>query len=279
MGGGGRVRVGSSRLPLLTVAALIALSTPAGAADQGDVGIVDGTVRVVAIATIPGESWGADNACTYESVIDDDLAFGVYELDGTRMYSDTGRWLRKVCDGETVDVGGFFVFPEGDGYSTPDMLQQAIDVLDPPEPSWTASPNGIDVAMVTQLPTFLWVDTAYWTGSFAARVETPSGRVWAEAQANPSSSIWSPGDGSTVGCAGGGEPWNPGADPAAAACVHTYVRSTAGTFGAEMTVQVTFDVVGRTSTGGAQDIGQISRTSAPVFVTVGEIQAIETGGA
>ena len=128
------MRVIPSRLSLLTVTALIALSTPAGAADQGDVGIVDGTVRVVAIATIPGESWGADNACTYEAVIDDDLAFGVYEVDGTRMYSDTGRWLRKICDGETVDVGGFFVFPEGDGYSTPDMLQQAIDVLDPPEP-------------------------------------------------------------------------------------------------------------------------------------------------
>ena len=85
------MRVVSRRLSLLTAASLVALSAPAGAADQGDVGIVDGTVRVVAIATIPGESWGADAECTYEAVIDDDVAFGVYEVDGTRMYSDTGR--------------------------------------------------------------------------------------------------------------------------------------------------------------------------------------------
>lgn len=278
MGRGGRMRIVSRRLSLLTAATLLTLSAPAGAADQGDVGIVDGTVRVVAIATIPGESWGADDACTYEAVIDDDIAFGVYEVDGTRMYSDTGRWLRKICDGATVDVGGFFVFPEGDGYSTPDLLQQAIDVLDPPAPNFGASPNGIDVAMVTQLPTFLWVEAAYWEGNFAARVETPSGRVWAEAQAIPAASQWSPGDGSTMDCTGGGQPWNPGAEPAATACTHTYVRSTAGTAGAEMTVEVTFDVVGRTSTSRGADLGQISRTSAPVLVTVGEIQAIETSG-
>ncbi len=272
------MRVVSRRLSLLTVAALLALSVPAGAADQGDVGIVDGTVRVVAIATIRGESWGTDSDCTYEVVIEDDLAFGVYEVDGTRMYADTGRWLQKICEGAPVDVGGFFVFPEGAGYSTPDLMQQAIDALDPPTPGWDASPDGIDVAMVTQMPTFLWVDVAYWGGNFAARVETPSGRVWAEAQAIPVASAWSPGDGSTVGCTGGGEPWIPGSDVAAAACSHTYVRSTGRTAGAEMTVRVTFDVVGRTSTSGAEDLGQISRTSAPVLVTVGEIQAIETNG-
>ena len=234
--------------------------------------------ELLPISTIPGESWGADSDCTYEVVIEDDLAFAMYEVDGIRAYSDTGRWLRKICDGAVVAVGGSFEFPEGAGYTTPDLLQQAIDVLDPPEPGWNASPNGIDVAMVTQMPTFLWVETAYWDGTFAARVDTPSGRVWAEAQAIPASSMWSPGDGSTVGCAGGGEPWNPGTEAGGTACMHTYVRSTAGTIGAEMTVQVTFDVIGSTSTSGAVALGQISRTSTPVLVTVGEIQAIETNG-
>lgn len=272
------MRIGGRGLPLLTIVAVVALATPVDAADQGDVGIVDDTVLVVAISTVAGESWARDDDCSYEVVIEDDLAFGVYEGDGIRVYSDTGRWLRKICDGRTVDVGGFFVFPEGAGYSAPDLLQQAMDVLDPLEPSWSASPNGVEVAMVTQLPTFLWVETAYWGGSFTARVETPSGRVWAEAEAIPSSSTWSPGDGSTVICLGGGEPWNPGMESAGAACAHTYLRSTVGTAGALMSVTVTFEVAGRTSTGGAQDLGQITRTSEPVLVTVGEIQAIETSG-
>jgi hypothetical protein len=271
------VRVITRGLPLLILASLLT-ATPVRAADQGDVGIVDGTVRVVAVATIPGESWGSDSECVYEVVIEDDLAFGVYEVDGTRMYSDTGRWLRKSCEGETIPVDGLFTFPEGDGFSTPDLLQQAIDVLDPPEPGWGASPDGVEVAMVTQLPTALWVDTAYWTGNFVARVETPSGRVWAEATAVPTSSKWTPGDGAVVTCVDGGQPWGPATTVDETACSHTYVRSTAGSPGYGMAVEVAFDVTGSTSTGGVQDLGQIFRSSAPVLVTVGEIQAIETSG-
>ena len=264
-------------LPLL-IAATLLTATPVGAADQGDVGIVDGTVRVVAVATIPGESWGSDNDCVYEVVIEDDIAFGVYEVDGTRMYSDSGRWLGKSCEGEAVAVDGLFTFPEGGGFNTPDLLQQAIDVLDPPEPGWGASPDGVEIAMVTQLPTALWVDAAYWSGSFVARVETPSGRVWAEATAVPRTSTWTPGDGAVVNCAGGGEPWGPTTATDEAGCSHTYVRSTAGSAGYGMTVEVAFDVTGNTSTGGVEDLGQIFRASAPVLVAVGEIQAIETSG-
>jgi len=278
MGGGGGVRIGHRGLPLLIIAGVVALSTPVYAADQGDIGIVDDTVRVIAIETIAGESWGTDSECTYEVVIADDVAFGVYEVDGTRMYADTGRWLRKTCEDTVVRVGDFFVFPEGAGYTAPDLLQQAVDVLDPLEPRWGASPDGVEVAMVTQMPTYLWVETAYWGGSFTARVETPSGRVWAEAEAIPASSAWSPGDGSTVTCLGGGEPWNPGMESAGAACIHTYRRSSVGTAGAPMTVTVTFEIAGTTSTGGVQGLGQISRTSTPILVTVGEIQAIETSG-
>ena len=194
------------------------------------------------------------------------------------MYSDTGRWLEKSCEGETVAVGGLFNFPEGAGYSVPDMLQQALNALDPPEPGWGASPDGVVIAMVAQLPTALWVEQAYWSGNFVARVETPSGRVWAEAQAVPTTSTWEPGDGAVVNCVGGGQPWQPATGAAGSDCSHTYVRSTAGTAGYGMTVEVAFEVTGRTSTGGASNLGQIFRSSAPVFVTVGEIQAIETSG-
>ena len=46
------MRIGRRGLPLLIVVAVVALSRPVHAADQGDVGIVDDTVRVVAISTV-----------------------------------------------------------------------------------------------------------------------------------------------------------------------------------------------------------------------------------
>ena len=85
VGGGGRVRLIARGLPLL-IAMTILTAAPAAAADQGDVGIVDGTVRLRAVATIPGESWGSDSDCTYAVVVEDDFAFW-----GVR-----GRWHSDV---------------------------------------------------------------------------------------------------------------------------------------------------------------------------------------
>ena len=262
-------------LPLLTLAAVLA-ATPAHAADEASAGVVDDVVVVRARESVPGERGGSDSSCTYEVVIEDDRAFGVYEVDGVRQFSDTGRWLRKKCDGEVVDIGGLFVFPEGGGFETPDVLAQAVEALDPIAPTWDASPDGIAVAMVTQMPVSLWIEPGYWNGNFVVRAESPSGRVWAEAQAVPTTTTWNTGDGGSVSCAGPGsgpESLDPGS------CSHTYEHSTAGTAGVAVTATVTFAVVGTTSDDlTPRVVGQLSRTSLPVLVTVGEIQAIETNG-
>ncbi|MCB0993168.1 MAG: hypothetical protein KDB16_19470 [Acidimicrobiales bacterium] len=271
------MRFGSVGLSLLILAIATALATsPAGAADQGDVGVVENKVEIRASSTMEGEDWGSDPDCVYEVVVEDDIPGPVYDTDGTRLFSETGRWLRKICDGEETPVGGQVVFPEGDAFTIPDLLQQAVDSLDPAEPTWAASPNGTSVAMVTQMPVWLWVEPVYWGAAFDARVETPGGRVWAEAHAEPSFTTWSPGDGSTAVCEGPGRQWAPGLDASPTDCTHTYRTSTAGTTGYPMTVTVTFEVTGETSIDGPVALGPITRTSGPVVVQVGEIQAIET---
>ena len=262
-------------LSLLILAAVLT-ATPAHAADEASAGIVDDVVVVRARETTPGERAGTQGECTYEVVIEDDRAFGVYELDGVRQYSDTGRWLRKTCNGTVVDVGGFFIFPEGGGFETPDVLAQALAALDPISPSWEASPDGVSVAMVTQMPASLWIEPGYWNGNFVVRAESPSGRVWAEARAVPTATTWSTGDGGTVSCPG---PGSPPSENGPGSCSYTYEHSTAGSAGVSMAATVTFDVVGTTSDDPTpRVVGQITRTSLPVLVTVGEIQAIETNG-
>ena len=270
------MRTGARGFPIV-IAALLAMAGPVAAADEGEVGVADNIIYLTAEATIDGVSWGEKSNCIYEVAVEDDVAFGVYGADLERLYSDTGRWLSMFCDGEEVVVDGWFVFSEGGAFSEPDLLEQAKRTLDPPSPIWGASPDGVDIPMVVQLPTWLWVDSAYWGANFVARVATPSGRIWAEAQAVPVTTTWSPGDGSTVVCAGPGSEWSVGLeDPD---CSHLYRHSTVASDGYPMTMTVEFQVWGSTSLNpGPALLGTVTRTSAPVVVQVGEIQAIESSG-
>ena len=271
------------RFQLLTglLAVAFAAPAPAYAADDGGVDVHDHVVHVHAHALIPGlevHNSGEPDGCTWHLVIDNDRV-PVYDVDGRPLYSDTGRWFQRICGGQPVDVNGFFVVPEGGGFSIPDVAVQARDQLDPPRPSWSASPNGTSVAMVAQMPTWLWVKPVYWNDAYIVRVETPSGRIWAEARATPSDTSWDTGDGQLTVCANGGTVWHPHATPTTADCVHTFRHSTAGTAGRAMTVTVNFAVTGRTSTNTTSaPVGAISRTSAPQLVQVGEIQAIGSNG-
>ena len=101
--------------------------------------------------------------------------------------------------------------------------------------------------------------------------------MWAEAQAVPAATTWSPGDGSTVVCSGPGSQWTVGAEEPE--CSHTYRHSTAGTDGYRFTATVDFEVWGSTSLNPTPALlGTIARTAAPVTVEVAEIQALETNG-
>ena len=271
------------RLPVLTLVLAAGFAGPAGAADDSGVAIYEQVVRVAARAAIAGVPIGggaAPDGCVWEvAIVGDRLP--VFTAEGEMLVSDTGRWFRRVCAGVVVGVNGFFVTPEGGGFVVPDLAEQAFDALDPISPVWSASPNGTTVPMLVQLPTWLWVEPRYWNGVFIARVETPSGRVWAEAQGRPVSALWATGDGQTVFCGVGGTVWAPGAPtrPPAGGCSHTYRHSSAGTEGRAVTVTVNFAVEGATTTNpGAVPLGVISRTSPPVVVQVAEIQAVQTKG-
>ena len=271
------MRSGRIGLSVLIVVLLLAVAGPARAADERPVGIVDDVVVVRARETLPGRSGrsGEDPACAWEVLIEDDLVLGgVYSLDGERLYSDTGRWFQKNCGSGPVEINGVFVVPEGGGFTVPDLVAQALDALDPQLPTWKASPDGVGVPMVAQMPVWLWVDPGYWDGHFAARAETSSGRVWAEAVATPVSTVWHIGDGSTVGCQGGGEPFDGEASPT---CSHVFEHSTAGRGEFSVMATVTFDVLATSNLDPTPLLaGQISRTSAVAGVSVGEIQAVET---
>ena len=101
----------------LLIASLVAALTivtmaPAARADDGSDAFVDddGDPTAVADDTVddPGNPGGSDDDCTYRVAIEDDFEFGVYDVDGSRIYSETGRWLERVCDGSAQEP-----FPEG----------------------------------------------------------------------------------------------------------------------------------------------------------------------
>lgn len=273
------MRYGTRGLPIVILGALLGVAAPVRAADEGPIGVVEDVVVVRAQEVVPGRSSGDDGEdpeCAWEVAIEDDqILGGVYSVDGQRLFSDTGRWFQRNCGSGPVQINGLFVVPDGGGFELPDMLVQAVRALDPAEPPWASSPDGVAVPMVAQMPVWLWVESSYWGGRFVARAETPSGRVWAEAVAVPVSTSWNPGDGSTVLCPGGGTPYVEG--NVLPGCSHLFAHSSSVTGDLSMSVAVTFDVLGTTSSEPApQPAGQISRSSAPLLISVGEIQAIET---
>lgn len=275
------MRVVRCGLPVLILAAVGAWAQPAGAADMAGFGPRDGVVDVAASSNDPGaggagSGGGSASNCTWRVVIADDNARAIFGPSGERLFSDTGRWLQMECGGQVQAVDGQFALPEGGLVDVAALLAEAFSQLDPPVPAWSASPNGTTVPMVTQLPTWLWIDPGYWGGGFSARASTPSGRVWAEARATPVSASWEFGDGSAIEC-GAGAAFG-AASTGSAACTHTFRHSSAGSSGTTIAVTVTFSVEGVTSLGGTEALGEVSRTAGPVLVRVAEVQALETEG-
>lgn len=221
-----------------------------------------------------GSGGGADGPCYWRVVIEDDFEFAIYELDYTRKYSATGRWLERWCDGiGAVATGEYFAIPEG---GLADPYQLALDALAsvgiaPPAIRTSPSENG---RLYVQVPTWLWLDSTWWQ-TYEATANT--GRVWSTVRATPVATTWELGDGRTVSCRGPGTPWRRGLTEDASTCTHTYHRSSAtqpgGTYDLEATV--TFEVSWTSNVTDGGTLPAISRTST-LDVEVGEIQAIGT---
>lgn len=263
------------RLTLAVVAAaglIITTAAPAPADDGGGAFIDDdGDPTAVADDTeqepgSPGS--GGDDNCTTRVAIEDDFAFGVYDVDGTRAYSETGRWLERVCDGFAQEP-----FPEGGAVDPRALALSARESVSIATPPIATSPSADD-RLYTQVQTWLWLDEQWWT-TYSATAS--AGRVSATVTARPTTAEWDTGDGGGTTCRGPGVRWQRGMPDDATYCKHSYTRSSAGQDGGTFTLSaaVTFEITWTSNTGGGGSLEAIERTASR-DVEVGEIQAVET---
>jgi hypothetical protein len=272
-------------LRLLTLIAVVVLASAApavadeesGAGGGGDA-YIDGdgnpTVEVVDVETDPGsESSGDGSDCFFRVAIGDDFETGIYDVDGSRSYSETGRWLELVCDGSIVPIDGQGIIPEGGAVDPAQLAADARASVPIEAPPIATSPDA-DRETYAQVTTWLWVDPSWWKGYSATAT---AGRVSATVTATPVSATWSTGDGGTEECAGPGVVWRRGLDDDDTYCSYVYRRSSAGEPDDRYQLQVTvaFEVTWSSNVGQGGSLEGLSRSSFR-SIRVGEIQAIET---
>ena len=276
MGGGRGVRA-VVRL-LIVTAALVALTAgPAAADGESDAYIdpVDGpTVEVTDDETTQGgDGASQDETCIWRVGVEDDFAMGVFDVDGSRLYSETGRWLERVCDGSIQPINGMGIVPEGGAVDPVALAAQARASIPIAAPGIETSPDA-DQQTYAQVTTWLWIDGSWWTPYTAT---ASAGRVSATVTASPASASWSTGDGGNVTCRGPGVEWRRGLDDDDTYCSHVYRQSSAGREGDayRLTVTVSFEVTWSSNVGPGGALEGLDRTSSR-SLRVGEIQAVET---
>ena len=262
---------------LIFIAAAVALINvglaPTVVADDGGGAFVDPVGNPTAVAESgeeePGSpGGGGDPDCTTSVFLEDDFEFAIYDVDGTRLYSETGRWLERVCDGFAQEP-----FPEGGAVDPRALALSARQSVSIPAPPIATSPSADD-RLYTQVQTWLWLEDQWWTTYLAT---ANAGRVSATVTATPTSASWDTGDGGGTTCRGPGVAWQRGMPDDATYCKHTYTNSSAGQEGGTyaLTATVTFEITWTSNTGGGGSLEAIDRTASR-DVEVGEIQAVET---
>jgi len=300
-----RRRVSLLILPICLL--LVASTTEPGSRDGTD-GTVTDDVVVIRAGTVRraverGAQEGAtSDGCTWSVYVADDLASPIFQngvdlvddsspvhvadpsYNRPRLFSETGRWFQAVgCD----DLAVSGIYAEGDSVSLPELVGEAYNDLDPPDPSgFGTSPidNGTDRFPVVRIPTWFWIEEPYRTTTFTARASFPATgpvRVWADAFASADDSEWFPGDGTgPIDCPGLGVEWAAGMSEDQADCTHTYLQPSVFEAGDVYQVvgRVWFSTWWDSSVPGAPTgpLAPISRDSVPVPLRVGEIQAVGT---
>ena len=274
-----RLLVGVALLPMLAgVSAPGARADDASGAGGTATGYVDAdgnptAEASVSVTSVPPPSGGAPTNCTWELLNGDDTTVAMYDANGNRIYSPTGRWYQKICDGASVEVNGSFAVPESAPVDPADLAQQARQSVAIPVPPLATSPPA-DRKLYTRVPTWLWVDADWWRGYSAT---ADAGGVSSTVLARPVRAVWTMGDGGQAVCEGPGTEWRPGMAEEQSTCSYVYKNSSAGQRGDtfEMTVEVEFEVSWTSSIGPGGSLARITR-SASQAVQVGEIQAVET---
>ncbi|MBW3642408.1 MAG: hypothetical protein KY447_05785 [Actinobacteria bacterium] len=217
---------------------------------------------------------GSSSNCTWRVVNRNDNDFWIYDADGSRLQSETGRWLERWCDGEQRLVNDSYAAPERARRANPRVLaQEARESVAIPAPPLATSPQA-DRSLYTGVRTWLWIDPQWWRG-YEATAE--AGGVSTTVSARPVRAVWSMGDGGQTSCAGPGVAWRRGMADDATYCSYVYNNSSAGQPGGTytMTVTVEFEVSWTSNAGAGGSLARVTR-SASRQVRVGEIQAVET---
>lgn len=266
---------------LVGAAGVLAAATPVHANDApgGSGGaFVDEDANPTAIANDPGDApvgggGGGDDECEWSVVIADDFDFSIHDADGRRIYSETGRWMRRECDGSPQQINGMFIVPEGGAVDPRALAANALATAPISIPSINTSPS--NDRLYTQVRTWLWVDDGWWR-SYSATAN--AGRVTSTVTATPTRAVWAAGDGGGTTCDGPGVEWQRGMRDDATYCSYIYRRSSASQEGTAYTLVVTvsFEITWTSNTGESGTLLAISR-SASRQVEVGQVQALETG--
>lgn len=231
------------------------------------------TVEVVDGNSEPGGESGGDSDCFFRVAIADDFVMGIYDVNGDRMYSETGRWLELICNGSITPIDGQGIVPEGGSVDPRQLAEDARRSVQIDPPPIETSPDA-SRETYAQVTTWLWVDNGWWQ-SYSATAT--AGRVSATVTAAPTVAVWSTGDGGTERCAGPGVEWRRGLDDDDTYCSHVYTRSSDaepdGAYSLEATVS--FDVTWTSNIGVSGSLEGVSRSSSR-SIRVGEIQAVET---
>lgn len=268
------------RLTALVVALLIVAASPARAdtSPGGDGGafIDDGDPTAIANeddeATPGAGGGGSQDDCVWKTVVWDDFKFAMYDPNGNRLYSKTGRWVQLLCNGTAQRVNGSYLVPQGGPVDPRALAVEALASAPISVPPMATSPS--DDRLYTQVRTWLWVDEAWWQ-TYTATAN--AGRVSSTVTAVPVRAEWDAGDGGGTTCNGPGVAWQRGMRDDATYCSYVYRRSSAGEDGATYTlaVAVIFEVSWTSNTGQAGSLAPITR-AASRQVEVGEVQALET---
>lgn len=211
-------------------------------------------------------------------------------------FSETGRWYRcgthtRQCrtivpnctdPSDTVSYVSYEYGPEGPVLEPETLLDQALAQLVIPDPPVTTAPP-VNTQMFVKLPTWFWVDQAYWNELRVSEVTSPGGRLTVRVIGEPQYTQIDPGDGSaTVNCTGAGTAFLETMDPwAGTDCLHIYEHTPEavnGTDAFEVAMSVAFTLRWEMDfdTQPAQDRGTMGNVSRANTQSVGvtEIQAL-----
>jgi hypothetical protein len=233
----------------------------------------------VSLSSSTGRSSGP--ACTYTQLTNADF---IAELEKPAPHEPgSGTWNLKYCDGNYEGPVWFGNGGGGRGPSAPAvdpvvLAQEAKNRLAVPTPTISITPPPDKV--LVNANTFLSIDSSQW-GQRSATAS--AGGVTSTAVAVPEKVVWNMGDGQQVTCNRPGTPFNPNVDyfDQTPDCGYVYKRSSASYPGHVVRVTATLYYRATWSAAGAPgggDLGTISRTSAPVLVSVNEIQTVIVPG-